>query len=68
MWYNIHELISILICGTQYFIHPNFFFSLSLRLGFNCSRSMLSRFRNGAGSSAAGAIHLNHSKSRCFRA
>ncbi|PWZ38448.1 hypothetical protein Zm00014a_038171 [Zea mays] len=37
---------------------------LSLRLGFNCSRSMLSRFRNGAGSSAAGAIHLNHSKSR----
>lgn len=45
---------------------PQFSFSLSLRLGFNCSRSMLSRFRNGAGSSATVAIRLNHSKSRCL--
>ncbi|WVZ65790.1 hypothetical protein U9M48_015097 [Paspalum notatum var. saurae] len=37
---------------------------LSLRLDFNCCRSMLSRFRNGAGSSAVVAIPLNHSKSR----
>ena len=40
--------------------------SLSLRLGFNYSRSMLSRFGNGAGSSAVVAIPLNHSKSRCL--
>jgi len=48
------------------FYSSQFSFSLSLRLGFNCSRSMLSRFRNGAGASAAGAICLNHSKSRCL--
>jgi hypothetical protein len=38
-------------------------FSLSLRPVFNCSRSMLNRFRNGAGSSAAIAIPPNYLKS-----
>lgn len=57
--------VNILICRIQYHTHC-FFSSLSLRLVFNCSRSMLSRFRNGAGSSAVAAIPLNHSKSRCL--